>query len=102
MIFVITNARIDDWEVEHFMASELFDLRRPMRADRAVKYAMYADECFRQLHASGWTTNALVCERLDCDSRRGRELMAHFKADYKDRVELDGKRVMLKSPSSTD
>ena len=99
-VYVVTNARITDWTVEQHMASELFDLRRPMRGDYADKYETYVSEGLRQLEAQGWTTNALISREMNCDPRRGRELMVQFKHDYKDRLECKGKKVFLKSVST--
>ena len=51
-VFVISNAPIFvDWDVEQFTASELFDLRQPLRKDAADRYSIYleaAKACWHQ------------------------------------------------------
>ncbi|MGA2616497.1 MAG: bifunctional DNA primase/polymerase [Thermoguttaceae bacterium] len=101
VIYVITNARITDWRVEPFMSSELFDLRRQMRSDYAERYQSYAQECLRQLEERGWTTNSLVCKEVNIHRRRGSELMVRFKENYKDTIEVHGKRVCSKQATTT-
>lgn len=96
MVYVITNAKVTDWQVDQFMSSELFDLRRPLRSDCADRYERYVQECFRQLDERGWTTNALVCRELNMCERRGRELMVRAKKEHAERIELVDKKVCRK------
>jgi len=104
VVYVVSNARIIDWAVKQFMSNELFDLRRPVRSDKAQRYEAYSKECLRQLREQGWTTNSSVCETLGIkEMRRGRELMALFREDYKKEIAIKGQRVLLlKSTTGTD
>lgn len=95
-VYVISNAPLPGWEVTKFMASELFDLRKPLRRDAADKYQQYADEVIRRLDANGWVGNPEVCAAVGVLPRTGRNYMARFKEQHRDRLEVDGNRIAWK------
>ena len=100
-VFVITNAKITDWDIEQFMASEMFDLRPAKRKDFADNYKQYVDQCFRQIEEQGSTTNPQVCKRLDLHPRRGRDYLKQMKHDYREVVVQNGRNLSFKQSSTT-
>jgi hypothetical protein len=55
-VFVISNAPICDWDIDQFTASELFDLRLPLRKDAADNYTMLCQVINEKLDQGGWVT----------------------------------------------
>ena len=64
--YVISNAPINDWEVQQFCASELFDLRTPLRKDANDNYYRYAFTVDRLLDQQEWVKNSDVCLNRYC------------------------------------
>lgn len=96
-VYVISNAPLLGWEVKKFMASELFDLRKPLRRDAADKYQQYADEVIRRLDAGELVGNPEVCAAVGVLPRTGRNYMARFKEHHGDVIRAVGKRITWKS-----
>ena len=100
-VFVISNAPILGWKVEQFLASELFDMQKPLRQDAADKYQQYADEAIRRLDDQQSVSNPEICKSVGIKSRTGRNYMVRFKKQYETRLDLMGKRIAWKKDSAT-
>ena len=72
LIFVISNANIWDWEVEQYMAEELFKIRPTLRKDAADSYDHYVTTVTELLDENNCTKNAEVCEAMEMPERTGR------------------------------
>lgn len=92
-VFVISNAVIFDWDVEQFMASELFDLRQPLRQDAANRYSIYLAAAKHLLKAGNWITNKDVCERLSMSERTGSGYWKRLVDDLRDEIEIGSGRI---------
>ena len=95
-VFVISNATIFDWEVEQFMASEIFDLRQPLRKDAADRYSTYSSAAERLLGTGAWITNKQVCDLGAIPERTGREYWGRLKDDLKAQIEVEAGRIRLR------
>ena len=96
-IFVISNAQILDWDVEQFMASELFDLRQPLRKDAAIRYFTYLETAKKLLQEGRWITNKNICSYLSMPERTGCEYWYRLKDDLTVDVEIEAGRMRTKS-----
>jgi len=91
--YVLSNARIPDWEVTQVCASELFDLRRLLRADAADNYDRYVAEAMRRLRAGKSVTNSAVCNATGIKLRSGRTYLSRFKEDYSAQLLVRGRKL---------
>jgi hypothetical protein len=68
-------------------------LRRPRRKDFAERHGLYVEECFRQIHEQGSTTNPQICKNLNIHPRRGSDHLKMLLSDYRDKVAQHGRKV---------
>lgn len=95
-VFVVSNAPIFDWDVEQFTASELFDLRQPLRRDAAARYSAYLKAADQLLDQVRWITNKDICGRLDMPERTGGQYWNRLKDDLRADVEVESGRMRRK------
>jgi hypothetical protein len=92
-VYVLSNAPVPGWEVEQATASELFDLRRPLRRDAREGFERYAAEVTRRLDTQDWVGNREVCAAIGMKDRTGREMMARFRKRYGPRLAAKGHKI---------
>jgi hypothetical protein len=92
-VFVLSNARIPDWEVQQFCASELFDLCRWLRKDASDTYQRYSAALDLLFAQREWVKNADVCQATGIPERTGRNYWNRVKDDYKGSIEVQGPRI---------
>lgn len=80
-VFVITNAPLPDWEVEQFMASELFDLRTPLRKDAADNYTIVCEQITRMLEQDIRLTFDQVMDACKLPRRTAQRYWQRFKEE---------------------
>ena len=92
-VYVISNASIPDWEVAQVCASELFDLRQPLRRDANDNYLRYGNALDLLLAENEWVKNVDVCQLTGIAERTGRTYWNRFKDDHKRSIEIQGPRI---------
>lgn len=95
--YVISNAPIQDWEVQQVCASELFDMRQVLRKDARDNYQRYVDVTQELLGRQKWVKNSDVCKLAAIPERSGRNYWSRYKDDYQDRILVQGPRMKLKT-----
>jgi len=100
-VFVLSNAPIFDWDVEQFMASELFDLRQPLRQDAADRYSNYLGAAQSMLEKGQWITNSEICGLLSMPERTGSGYWIRLKDDLRNDVEVKSGRMRKKPRNLT-
>jgi hypothetical protein len=93
IVYVISNASIPDWEVQQFCASELFDLRRPLRKDASDNYQRYRATLDLLLAEKQWVKNTDVCQIAGITERTGRNYWSRYKDDHKESIDIQGPRM---------
>lgn len=89
LVFVISNANILDWEVEQFMASELFDMRMPLREDVADDLEAYV-ACLKEvIEVRGRAKNADICDSIGMPERTGRRYWTRLCHELPEGLMLD-------------
>lgn len=91
--YVISNAPIHDWEVQQFCASELFDLRNPLRKDANDNYQEYIETLDSLMDQQEWIKNSDVCASMGIPERTGSNYWKRYKDDHKDTIIVDGPRI---------
>ena len=81
-MFVISNAAIQDWEVQQFMASDYFDMRLALRSDASESYSRYVAAANQLLDSGQWVKNSQVCKVLGMKDRTGSTYWQMFKQDF--------------------
>ncbi len=92
-VYVISNAPIPDWEIAQVCASELFDLRQPLRKDANDNYLRYGNTVDLLVAEKEWVKNADVCQVTGIAERTGRNYWNRYKDDHKGRIDIQGPRI---------
>ncbi len=92
-VYVISNAPIPDWEIAQFCASELFDLRQPLRKDANDNYLRYGKALDLLLAEREWVKNVDVCQVTGIAERTGRNYWNQYKNDHKRSIAIQGPRI---------
>ena len=92
-VFVLSPAVITDWDVQQFMASELFDLRKPLRKDKAEHYATYLTKAKELLGTDGSITNREICEAIKMAPRTGQNHWSQLQKDLINQIEVQNGRI---------
>jgi hypothetical protein len=101
-VFVISNARIPDWEVEQFTASELFDMRLPLRKDSAKVYQRFAQMVNGLLDGGDWVSFKDVLDILNMPRRTADRYWKRYRIDHDQQIEDKRGAIRRKSlPGST-
>jgi len=96
-VFVLSNAPISDWDVEQFTASELFDMRQPLRRDAAQAYRRYEAKVRELLATGAPVSNSLVCASLDLPERSGQRHWQRFLKEQASGIQVENGRIRLAS-----
>jgi len=96
-VFVLSNAPIPDWEVEQFMASELFDMRQQIRrTDAAGRFNKFCQAVDSLLLSGDWISLKQIFEAAgDLSTRTVRRYWADYRQQNNGMLELNGRRVRL-------
>ena len=74
-VYVISNASIPDWDVAQRCASELFNLRQPLRKDANDNYLRFVNAVDLLLAEKEWVKNGDVCQVTGIAERTGRNYL---------------------------
>lgn len=85
-VFVVSNASISDWEVQQFTASELFDMRQPLRKDSAFTYSAFTAKALELLSQGTAVSNAMLCDHLGMPRRTGQSYWTKFKLEHQEQI----------------
>ena len=81
-VFVISNAQIPDWEIDQFTASEVFDMRIPLRKDAADNYTMLCRVINDKLDQGEWVTFDQVAGECNMGKRTTERWWKKFQENY--------------------
>ena len=95
-VFVISNAPISDWEIDQFTASEVFDMRRPLRADAADNYIVLAQELSQRLDQGQWVTLDEVMTNCNMAKRTAQKWWQRFKKEHQAELIIEHGRIRRK------
>ena len=81
-VFVISNATIPDWEIDQFTASEIFDMRPPLRKDGADNYIAVCRFINEHLDHGEWVTLQDVASECKMATGTIQKWWQKFKEDH--------------------
>jgi len=94
-VFVLSNAPIPDWEVEQFMAAELFDLRRPLQKNGAESYRRFIGIVENLLANSIVVRPKDIYAAVPLSNRQAQRYLKRFKREHSERISLEGFNIRL-------
>jgi hypothetical protein len=97
-VFVLSNAPIHDWQVEQYMANELFEIKWHLRSDAADNQRRYFTAANELLQSNHWFGNKEVCQMIEMPERTGRQYWKDFQASIKASIDKQPGRIRLKVP----
>lgn len=96
LVFVISNAPIPDWQVEQFMAAELFDMRQQIRrSDVAQHFEGFCGEVKLLLATGNWVKLMDMTGKYG-SARTKRRYWQRLIAGIGQRIEVDGRKIRLR------